>query len=147
MYTEHDKPLLHLFVHIGKLVNEKLRNLLGAKGIHAGQAKILVSLLRHGELTQVAIGRGLHIKSATVTNLIQKMETADLVLRQRDPNDDRVMNVTLTPEGKEAAEFVEEVFELLERDIRSRLSPDAVQMLRPLLETIRNTLGGTDPTL
>ena len=144
---DHDKPLMHLFVHIGKLINETLRGRLAAKGIHFGQARILLSLQQQGKLTQTTIARGLHIKSATVTNLIKKMETAGLVVRQRAPHDDRVIHVVLSQAGQEAAQFAENVFDQVERDIRSQLDEETVRMLRKPLETVRNTLGGQDPTL
>lgn len=139
------KPLMHLFMHIGKLLNDRLRNALGERGVHFGQARILTALLAHGTLTQREIGRGLHIKPATVTNLVKKMEMSGLIDRRRDPEDDRIINVTLTSKGKEAANFTEKVIEQVENDIRSEFSQQEVEILRNSLETIRNTLGGSDP--
>ncbi len=141
------RPLMHLFVHIGKLLNDRLRNTLGERGIHFGQARILTALLDHGTLTQREIGLGLHIKPATVTNLVKKLETSGLINRRRDSNDDRLINVTLTKEGKEAAHFVEMIVEQIENDIRSEFSQEEIDILRNPLERIRNTLGGSDPSI
>ena len=142
-----DRPLMLLFVHIGKLLNDRLRDALGEKGVHFGQARILSALLDHGQLTQREIGLGLHIKPATVTNLVKKLEMSGLISRRRDSNDDRIINVMLTMEGKEAATFVKTVIEQIETDIRSEFSSEEVEVLRQPLEKIRNRLGGSDPNI
>jgi len=99
-YKDSDKPLMHLFMHIGKLLNDRLRSDLSEGELHFGQARILVSLMRHGNLTQRTIGQGLHIKPATVTNMVKRMEASGLIERRRDANDDRIINVTLTSKRK-----------------------------------------------
>jgi len=146
-YDDSDKPLMHLFVHIGKLLNDRLRSSLSEGGIHFGQARVLVTLRHHGELNQRTIGQGLHIKPATVTNMVKRMEASGLIDRRRDKNDDRIINVTLTSKGKEAANFAQSVIEQIEDDIRSELSRKEIDIMRYPLERIRNTFGGTDPSL
>jgi DNA-binding MarR family transcriptional regulator len=138
---------MHLFVHIGKLLNDRLRSSLSEDGIHFGQARILISLMHHGELTQRAVGQGLHIKPATVTNMVKRMEVSGLIDRRRDANDDRIINVTLTLKGKEAAGFAINVIDQIEDDIRLELSRDEVDILRHPLERVRNILGGSDPKI
>ncbi|ACN14595.1 putative MarR family protein [Desulforapulum autotrophicum HRM2] len=144
-YEDSDKPLMHLFMHIGKLLNDRLRSSLGGGGIHFGQARILVSLMRHGNLIQRTIGQELHIKPATVTNMVKRMEASGLIERGRDANNDRIINVTLTSKGKEAANFAINVMEQIENDIRSEFTQKEIDKLRNPLERIRNTLGGSDP--
>ena len=142
-----DKRLMYLFMHIGKLLNERLRSPLSEGGIHFGQARILVALLHHGKLNQGTIGRGLHIKPATVTNLVKKLEASGLIARRQDTNDDRIMNVTLTSKGRDAANFAVSVMEQIEDDIRSGLTQKEMDKLRNLLKRVRNTLGGSDPSI
>ncbi len=142
-----DRPLMHLLVHIGKLIEDRFRSALSEKGIHIGQARILTTLLAHETLTQREIAVGLHIKPATVTNLVKKMEVSELISRKRGENDDRIINVTLTQKGKEAARFTATVISQIEDDIRLQFSEQEVETLRPFLEGIRNTLGGLDPSI
>ena len=146
-YEDSDKPLMHLFVHIGKLLNDRLRSSLSEGGIHFGQARILIFLMQHGKLTQRTIGQGLHIKPATVTNMVKKMDASGLIDRRRDINDDRIINVTLTSKGKKAANFAITVMDQIEDEIRSELSRKEIDILRHPLERVRNTLGGSDPTI
>ena len=146
-YEDSDKPLMHLFMHIGKLLNDRLRSSLSEGGIHFGQARVLVTLRYHGELNQRTIGQGLHIKPATVTNMVKKMDASGLIDRRRDTNDDRIINVTLTSKGKKAANFALTVIEQIEDDIRSELNRKEIDILRHPLESVRNILGGSDPSL
>lgn len=146
-YSDSDKPLIPLFMHVGKLLNDRLRSALGEGGIHFGQARVLVSLMQHGNLTQRAIGQGLHIKPATVTNMVKRMDESGLIDRRRDINDDRIINVTLTSKGKKAANFAITVMEQIEDEIRSELSRKEIDILRHPLERVRNTLGGSDPSI
>lgn len=146
-YTSSDRPLMHLFKHIGKLLDDRLRRDLREKGIHFGQSRILLALMRHGSLNQSAIGSGLDIKPATVTTMIKKMEAAQLIERHRDANDDRVINVTLTAKGHEAAEFTTVVIDKIEDEIREGLSPNEIEILVSPLEKVREILGGFQPSL
>ena len=142
-----DNPLMLLLMHNGKLLNERMRGALGEGGIHFGQARILVALLHHEQLTQGAIGHGLNIRPATVTNLVKKMEATELIDRSQDTNDDRIMNVKLTAKGRQAANFALEVMEQVEKDIRSELTPKEIDQLLNSLLKVRNTLGGSDPKI
>nr|WP_320014208.1 MarR family transcriptional regulator [uncultured Desulfobacter sp.] len=146
-YINSDRPLMHLFMHIGKLLNDRLRSSLGKSGIHFGQARVLISLMNHDELTQRAIGEGLDIKPATVTNMVKRMEASQLIDRRRDVNDDRIIIVTLTSKGRDAAKFALTVMAQIEDEIRSELSRKEIDILRNPLERVRNTLGGSDPRI
>jgi DNA-binding MarR family transcriptional regulator len=143
---ELDRPLMHLFVHIGKLLEDRFRSVLSEKGIHVGQARIFSALLDHEKLTQKEIAIGLHIKPSTVTNMVKRMEMSGLINRSRDKSDDRVINVTLTENGKEAARFTEKMIEQIEADIRAEFSREEVEALRKPLEKILTTLGGQGPS-
>ncbi len=142
-----DKPLMHLFVHIGKLIEDRLRSALSERGIHVGQARILSALRDHEHLTQGEIALGLHIKPATVTNLVKKMEVSELIDRRRDFKDDRIINVSLTQKGEEAARFTEKMIAHIEADIRTEFSRQEIEAIRKPLEKVLHTLGGAPPSL
>ena len=141
------RPLAHLLNHIGKLLREKLSSDLTESGLHFGQARILEVLHRNDNLNQGKIGRELQIRPATVTNQVKRMEEAGLIDRRKDANDDRFMNVTLTPKGREAASFMVSVMAQIEDEIRSVLTKKEIDMLRKPLEKVRDKLGGVDPNI
>ena len=139
-----DKPLAHLFIHIGKMVRERVSSNLRQSGVHFGQARILEALLRYDKLSQGEIGNGLHIRPATVTNQVKRMEAAGWIDRRHNPKDDRFMNVTLTPKGREAANVMVSAMKQIEDEIRSILTKKETDMLRKRLEKVRNKLGDID---
>jgi DNA-binding MarR family transcriptional regulator len=141
------KPLAHLLNHIGKLLREKLSSDLTESGLYFGQARILEALLHNDNLNQGKIGRALQIKPATVTNQVKRMEAAGLIDRSKDVNDDRFMNVTLTPKGREAAKLILNVMIQIEQEICSVLTKKEIDMLRKPLEKVRDKLGGVAPEI
>lgn len=142
-----DKKLIYLLLHIGKLATDEVRKSLGQNGLHFGQARILLTLLSFNELNQKEISDGLFIKPATVTNLIKKLENAELVNRLRNDKDERIINVTLTQKGNEAARFALKEMEKIEHNLIKRLNDNEIkEIVDPLLK-IRDALGGVEPTL
>jgi DNA-binding MarR family transcriptional regulator len=77
------------------------------------------------------IGDEMHLDSGTLSPLLKRLEARDLVERRRDPDDDRVVRVRLTPAGRstigDAARAVAELTPAYRVDAASL--PDIVQML------------------
>lgn len=55
------------------------------------------------------IGKRLHLDSGTLTPLLKKIENMGLIKRYRDVNDDRVVVIELTEQGKLLKEDITEV--------------------------------------
>jgi DNA-binding MarR family transcriptional regulator len=69
--------------------------------IPRGQAAVLCVIAREDGLTQSEIAERLSVQGATVTNMLQRLEEAGLVIRRRDPEDNRLVRVYLTEAGLE----------------------------------------------
>jgi DNA-binding MarR family transcriptional regulator len=139
-----DKPLLHLFMHIGRLLEEALRSELALQSLHHGQARVLARL-RQGSLIQADIARALAVKPATVTNMLRRMEASGLIERAAHPDRPRANTVSLTRAGLEAAREVGTVWARVEEQLVSGLAGDDLDLLRTALERVRQNLGGTHP--
>ncbi len=72
-------------------------------GGKTGQRRILMSLLRLESLTQRELQDALDISSGALSEILQKMEAADLVARQKSAHDKRQVRLSLTPKGREKA--------------------------------------------
>ncbi len=141
------KPLLHLFLHIGRLLDERLREPLARAGVHHGQGRVLDALLRHGPLTVGELAAGLHIAQPTATVMAQRMQTAGLLERWVDAADARRVTLTLTRRGRSAALAVRQAWQAAEQDLLTALPATDEAALRALLEGLRNGLGGADPRI
>ncbi len=76
------------------------RPLLESLDLTYPQYLVLLVLWETDGLSVSQIGERLFLKSATVTPLLKRMETAGLIERRRSDDDERALVVTLTTSGK-----------------------------------------------
>ena len=76
------------------------RPLLEPLGLTHPQYLVMVSLWQHGPQTVKQLGTLLALDSGTVSPLLKRLESAGLLSRARDPEDERSLRLTLTAEGR-----------------------------------------------
>jgi MarR family transcriptional regulator, organic hydroperoxide resistance regulator len=64
------------------------------------QYLVLLVLWEKGQSTVKELGEALDLDSGTLTPLLKRMESNQLVERRRDPSDERVVTVRLTEKGQ-----------------------------------------------
>ena len=138
---------LHLFMHIGKLLDDRLREQLSKRGTNHAQGRVLGALKQNGRLSQVEIAKGLHLSRATVTVMLQTMEQNGLISREPDPTDGRIVHVRLTEEGGKAETALQSTWQALEQQIRGSIPEDLAFEAERFLLAVRNGLGGQDPAV
>jgi DNA-binding MarR family transcriptional regulator len=84
------------------------------------------------------IGRRLHLDSGTLTPLLKKIESMGLIARYRDVNDDRVVIVELTQQGRLLKDDVTEVPK--EMACRINMSKEDLIQLKRKLDDLLNLL-------
>lgn len=82
----------------------RLEPVIAAEGMTNTQWQVLVSLHFNRGLTCAAIARDLAHDKGAMTRVIDGLEERGWVSRERDTGDRRVVNLALTPAGREAAE-------------------------------------------
>lgn len=63
------------------------------------QYLVMLALWQHGDLSMTSIAGLVYLDPGTVTPLVKRLEATGYVTRRRDPEDARVLLVSLTPEG------------------------------------------------
>jgi len=103
-----------------------------------GQGRLLVLLQNNGPLTQkdliIRTGR----KSSTLSEQLESMEKAGLILRKKDPRDRRNICVELTQLGQEGAlhaksgrsDYADELFEILTDEQKQSLITELELLVR-----------------
>ena len=81
------------------LITRLYRPLLDQLGLTYPQYLVMMVLWETASCTVGEVGRQLHLDTGTLTPLLKRMEAAGLVVRQRDPADERRVLVTLTADG------------------------------------------------
>jgi DNA-binding MarR family transcriptional regulator len=85
-------------------VNRLNKPVLDELGLTYLQYIVLVSLYEHDDQTVGGLGDRLFLDSSTLTPLLKRLETMGHLTRQRDPEDERVVRVRMTPQGRSLRE-------------------------------------------
>ena len=114
-------------------------------GGKAGQRRILVTLLRCGELTQKELQDVLEVSSGALSEILQKIEDAGWIERRKSRSDKRQVKLALTDAGRSLALEVKEhysktlfrMFECLNDGERTQLE-ELLEKLVEHLDSIKN---------
>jgi DNA-binding MarR family transcriptional regulator len=85
-------------------VNRLNKPVLDELGLTYLQYVALVSLYEEDDQTVSGLGEKLFLDSSTLTPMLKRLETMGHLTRQRDPQDERVVRVRLTPQGRSVRE-------------------------------------------
>lgn len=125
-HPTHDDSLGSLLDRCGHCLAHRIG------GKKRGQEGILSVIAQHPGITQKELAETLGIQPASVSELLMKLEHKGLVLREKDPQDRRSIQVRLTEEGQSIpAEPKEEM-----SDPFQALSAGEQAQLRSLLEKL-----------
>lgn len=105
----------YLLIQVARAHRAKAGELLARIGLYPGQEILIYHLSEKDGLTHSEIAALLDVTPATVSKIVDRMETAGLVERQTDPDDQRISHVSLTVQGRELCKPVEEAWNELER--------------------------------
>jgi len=99
---------------------------------------VLVSLKREVPGAQRDLAEAVGIEGPTLTHHLNRMETAGLVTRRRDPENRRVHKVELTDSGEAAFLRLLQAVTAFDEGLRRGFTDRDVSVLRRLLERLRS---------
>jgi len=134
---DYVNALTHIMGHVMKQHRHNLDLLIQKYDVHPGQPPLLTRLYRRGGFMQSELARSMNVAPATLTVMINRMEKAGLVIRQPDPNDQRVSRVFLTEKGKYATRAVKEALQQLETRCFQSFTDEETALLRGMLNRLR----------
>ena len=123
-----------------KEVVRRYKPLLDGLGLTYTQYIAMMALWERRSLSVKELGGILYLDSGTLTPLLKKLEEKGYVLRSRSPEDERVLDVSLTPEGEALKEKARSVPESMMSCLR--IPPEDVAELARILRSIMGTLRG-----
>ncbi|MDP5253137.1 MULTISPECIES: MarR family winged helix-turn-helix transcriptional regulator [unclassified Vibrio] len=119
-------------------MNKLYRQLLKPYNITYPQYLVLLCLWHQEGQTVSQLGEQLFLDSATLTPLLKRMASANLVTRQRESRDERVVRIFLTDQGhalqNEMAEIPSQVLSATCQELNQ------LERLKEQLETLREKL-------
>jgi DNA-binding MarR family transcriptional regulator len=144
MMTErHNLDDWQLLAHVSQVFRTISDAFTEQVDIPRGQANVLCTVAKRDGLTQSEIAEELSVQGATVTNMLQRLEEAGLVVRRRDADDNRLVRVYITDTGLEKEQSINAQFGTLQELIFKGLSEDERVVLRRLLQRISANITGT----
>ena len=123
-------------------VNRLNKPVLDQLGLTYLQYVALVLLYEHNDQTVSSLSDKLFLESSTLTPLLKRLEAMGHVTRQRDPQDERVVKVNITPKGRKVREKALDYREQLVE--KMGLSATDFQNLREELVKLRTNLSDSE---
>lgn len=123
-----DDQLCFALYDASRAVVGRYREGLADIGLTYTQYIVMMLLWERSPLTLGELGDGLHLDSGTLSPLLKRLETQGFVSRRRPPEDERTVEVALTPAGRDLKTHARRVQVDVER--ATGLSPRAVAALR-----------------
>lgn len=96
-----DEFLCFSIYSAGHAFNQFYRPLLDEIGLTYPQYLVMVALWSKDDQTVKELGQKLSLESNTLTPLLKRLESAGLLSRERDADDERLVRLRLTPPGLE----------------------------------------------
>lgn len=115
-----------------------------ALGVTTAQWRLLLRLSREPGLKQVELAERLDVEPITACRIVDRLEEAGLVERQRDPDDRRAWRLELTPRAAPILEKLRLLAEEMSAEAFAGLSPGEIEFLRAALAKIRENVGRTE---
>jgi DNA-binding MarR family transcriptional regulator len=129
-----------LLSQVSRLEHARAHELLEELGLYRGQHRILHALWEQDGLTHTELSMYSHVRPATITATIQRMEKAGLVERRHDAEDQRVSRVYLTKTGRALQGDVEQTWSRLEEETFSDFTLEERVLLRRFFLQMRENL-------
>ncbi|MEJ2402865.1 MAG: MarR family transcriptional regulator [Candidatus Thiodiazotropha sp.] len=101
-----------------RAIDQHSRNLVQSHGLTGPQALLLTEIVRSGGLTGSALARRVSLSQATVTDVVKRLESRQLLVRHRDEVDRRKIILRASEAGEQ---LVQQSVPLLQERFQSRL--------------------------
>ncbi len=140
MTDQSEATLINLLGQICRLEHARSHERFEELGIYRGQHRILHALWKQDGLTHTELAEYAHVRPATISTTIQRMEAAGLVERRHDAKDQRISRVYLTESGRGLQKDVENVSLQLEDEVFTHITMEERLLLRRLFLQMRENL-------
>ncbi|MBA3667509.1 MAG: MarR family transcriptional regulator [Sphingomonas sp.] len=115
-----------------------------ALGVTTAQWRVLAWLGHEPGLKQVELAERLDVEPITACRILDRLEEAGLVERQRDPGDRRAWRLVLTAKAEPILERLRSLAEEMAADAFEGFSIDDIEAIRAKLRRVRDNVTRAD---
>jgi len=124
---------------LSRQITNLYRPLLEQLDLTYPQYLVMLLLWEHEQLSVKELGERLTLDSGTLTPLLKRMEQKGLVTRQRDPSDERLVQIRITQPGQALKEAAERIPAALAKELP--ISAAEAEQLKTQVDGLLNRLG------
>ncbi len=125
-------------VRTATVLSAKAAQLFRGFGLTEAQFNVLFALkFADGNITQAELGKRLVVTRASITSVLDKLESKNWVKRIDVPENRRIHHVALTESGRELVNRVEPAYRREVHNVLGDLSDDECRRLMGALEAVR----------
>jgi DNA-binding MarR family transcriptional regulator len=134
------------FMQIADTFGVQAEQVIKTAGLTAAQYNVLRILRGAGRagLACREIGERMISRDPDITRLLDRMEKRNLITRERQSDDRRVVKTYVTPEGLEVLKTLDRPVSALHKRQFQGIAPAKLKVLAAMLEEIRSQQGGAE---
>jgi DNA-binding MarR family transcriptional regulator len=131
------EQVLHQFKGLTNQISPKFER---CTGISASRYELLSQLYKVDEINQSTLQKLVNIDGAAITRHLKQLEASGMVTKRRNPQDNRVIFVSLTAEGRERiVEYRKENMGFVKQMLHDFTS-DEVDALNDMLQRMQDNI-------
>jgi len=127
-------------------VRSRFEAALGELEMTAIQYTVLSVIGRHPGLSSSELSRRFYVTPQTMNELIGGLQRRDLIIREADPSNRRILRMRVTPVGAATLERCDAIADKVERDVFDDMSDGEYEMLARLTRKLAQNLRNRDGT-
>lgn len=140
MMNQDLHPVIDSFFQVFKTLHQQSYHKINDKNLYPGQPKLLSLIRKQEGITQKELSGKNHVKPATITGMLNKLEASHYVYRVPDETDRRIMRVYLTPEGRQLADQAEKYMISITEQMFKNFTEEELKAFTELMEKMKNNL-------
>jgi MarR family transcriptional regulator, organic hydroperoxide resistance regulator len=126
--------------YISGIIKQKGREILSNYTITPPQFIALQWLFEEGDMTIGELSNKMYLAFSTTTDLVDRMEKNELVVRVKNPNDRRVVQIHLLDEGKRIIDEVIKKRQIYLQDVLVNFSHEGIVTLKENLAKLHQEM-------
>ena len=138
--VEANQEMDPVLAPVGLAFKKMLRAFEQDTGASASKYFLLEMLVRKDGISQGEVCHRFEVDPSRITRIARALENEGLVRRERDPDDQRVVRLYLTEEGRQVTSELSARRERFERRVREALSEEDVDELRRILAVLTEAM-------
>ncbi len=124
------QKMKRIMIHFRALLDEKLR----PQGVTTSQLQVMKAISREPGVSGAQLARSCYVTPQSAQALLKGLEEDGWIVRSKDRINDRILNASLTPDGKKLLMIAEKEAKKIEARLWDGVTEESVAALNGILE-------------